>query len=145
MSKSFELQLAEWAGQTEGDIKFVAAEATQDLMEAAQTTQLGITQGATSFEEGKIPVGPTKDLVNSLMSGLNGSSIADGQASYAVAIGSFELGDVMQFEWTQEYAAAIEFGWTTSTGKQVPGRHYVGANVARWQEFVDGAVARVRK
>lgn len=144
MSKSFDLQIAEWVGRTEDGIKFVAAEATQDLMEAAQTPQLGVSRGATSFEEGKIPV-DEGDLINSLVSGLNGSLVSEGQASYAVAIAGFELGDVLEFGWTQEYAPAIEYGWTTSNGKQVPGRHFVGANTARWQEFVDAAAARVRK
>lgn len=144
MSKSFELQIAEWVGQTEGDIKFVATEATQDLMEAAQTPQVGLSRGASGFQEGKIPV-DEGDLINSLVSDLNGTPLSKGEASYRVAIAGFELGDVMEFGWTQEYAAAVEFGWTTSSGKQVPGRHFVGANVARWQEFVDATAAKVRK
>ncbi|AHD02947.1 HK97 gp10 family phage protein [Leisingera methylohalidivorans] len=145
MSKSFELQLAEIADRVLDDAKFIATEATQDLMEAAQTPQIGVSRGGDGFEEGKIPV-DEGDLINSLVSSLNGARVGgEDQASYGVAIAGFELGDVLEFGWTQEYAPAIEYGWTTGSGKQVPGRHFVGANVARWQEFIDAAVAKVCK
>lgn len=143
MPKSFALQIAEWVDDTIDDVRSVATEATQDLMEAAQTPQLGVSRGGV-FEVGKIPVAEG-DLINSLVAGLNGSTLANGQTAYGVAIAGFELGDVMEFGWTQEYALNIEYGWTTSAGKQVPGRHFVGANVARWQEFVEAAVRKVRQ
>ena len=144
MTKSFDLQIAEWVGQTEDDIKFVAAEATQDLMEAAQTPQHGVKVTGGSFEIGKIPV-DDHDLINSLKSSLNGSPVDEGEFCYGVAISGFELGDEISFEWTAQHALPIDQGFTAENGTQVPGRHFVGYNVGRWQEFVDGAVARARK
>lgn len=131
------------------DMKFVAAESIQDVVRAAQTTQLGITRGATSFEEGKIPVGETSDLVNSLASSVNGSSSGQGAASYETAILSFEIGDTLQFEWPVEHAMRMEYGFTGTDklGRKYnqPGRHFVGANVARFPEFVEKRVAEVKR
>ncbi|MCG7574852.1 hypothetical protein MHM39_14870 [Phaeobacter sp. CNT1-3] len=128
-------------------LKYIAGEAVQDVVEAAQTTQLGITRGATSFEEGKIPVA-SADLVNSLVSSINGGAQSKGAASYATVIAAFDIGDVMTFEWPKEYAMRIEYGFqgTDSKGRtyNVPGRHFVGANVARFSDFVEQRAAEVR-
>lgn len=129
------------------DLKYIAGESVQDVVEAAQTTQLGITRGATSFEEGKIPVGLTSDLVNSLESSINGGSQSKGAGSYATVIAEFDIGDVMTFAWPVDYAMRIEYGYqdTDKLGRtyNVPGRHFVGANVARFGEFVEKRAAEV--
>lgn len=147
--KSFEAQLADFASETLRDIRHVVAESSQDVVEAAQTTQLGVTRGASGFEEGKIPVGETADLVNSLVSGLNGSVLSSGSGSYGVAIAGFKLGDVIEFGWTMDYAMRIEHGFTGTDelgrSYQQAGRHFVGANVERWSEIVDENVREVAR
>lgn len=129
------------------DLKYIAGAAIQDVVEAAQTTQLGMSRGAESFEEGKIPV-DSADLVNSLVSSINGGAGSAGAGSYASVIATFEVGDVMRFEWPMEYALRIEYGFegTDSLGRtyNVPGRHFVGANIARFSEFVEKRAAEVR-
>lgn len=148
MAKSFSAQMAGFAKKTKRNMRYVAAEAIQDVVEAAQTTQLGITRGATGFEEGKIPVGTTSDLVNSLISSIDGGISAEGAASYTTVISGMELGDRLTFAWTQEYAMRIEAGFTgeDALGRSYnqPGRHFVGANAARFQDFVDVRVREVQ-
>ena len=143
----FAQQVKALADVAKKDMRYVAAEAIQDVMEAAQTTQLGISRGATSFEVGKIPV-DTADLVNSLVSSVDGAPVASGAASYSTAIAGFEIGDTLQFAWTMEYALRIEHGFTGTDelGRQYnqPGRHFVGANAARFPEFVEARVREVR-
>lgn len=140
---TFTAQLKEFADLTKRNMRAVASESIQDVVEAAQTPQLGITKGATSFEVGKIPVAED-DLINSLT-----TDGVEGADSYVAAIAGFEIGDVMSFAWTMEYAYRIELGFTgtDSLGREydVPGRHFVGTNAARFQEFVENRVAEVRK
>lgn len=139
MSKSFTAQIEDFAKLTKTNMEYVAKQSIQDVLEAAQTTQLGMTKGATSFEVGKIPVAEA-ELVNSLTS--EGATGAD---SYTVAIAGMEIGDVLRFAWTASHAMPMELGFTAKNGRQVPGRHFVGANAARFSEFVKAREAEVSK
>lgn len=134
--KSFTAQLSDIADLIESDMLYVAKSAISDVVTAAQTTQIGITQGATGFVEGRIPVGLTAELVNSLT--VDG---ATGPESYTVAIAGMQLGDVKRFAWTAPHAMRMEAGFTgtDSLGRSYnqEGRHFVGANAARFSEFVD--------
>ncbi|WP_176562657.1 hypothetical protein [Paracoccus liaowanqingii] len=126
------------------DLRYVAMMSIQDVLEGAQTTQRGITQGAEAFEVGKIPVGLTSDLVNSLT--VEGST---GPDAYVTAIVGMAHGDVMTFEWTVPYAARIEFGFTGTDelgrNYDVPGRFFIGTNAAKFPQFVEARAAEVRK
>lgn len=143
MTKSFSASIKGFRDLTVRNMRYVAAESIQDVLEAAQTPQLGMSKGATSFVEGKIPVADA-DLINSLS--VDGGT--PNKESYVTAIAGYELGDNMQFAWTSEYAYRIELGFTGSDalGRQynVPGRHFVGKNAARFSEFVAARVAEVQ-
>lgn len=134
MAKSFTAQLEDFEQLTVRNLKYVASEAISDVLEAAQTPQRGITKGATSFVEGKIPVAES-DLINSLT-----TEGTEGAESYTVAIAGYEIGDSMEFAWTAPYSLRIEAGYTgtDSLGRKydVPGRHFVSANARRFEEFV---------
>ncbi|UOA14520.1 hypothetical protein [Sulfitobacter dubius] len=131
--KSFTAQLADFEQMTVKNMRYVAAESIQDVMEAAQTPQKGIGQGATGFVEGKIPV-DTAELINSLTSeGVKGAD------SYTVAIAGYEVGDVMSFAWTAPHALAVEAGTS-----KMPGRHFVGVNARRFPAFVEKRAKEAR-
>lgn len=142
MAQSFTAQLKEFAKMTKANMRYVAAEAIQDVVEAAQTPQLGVTKGGT-MEVGKIPVAEA-ELINSLSTN-GGSPDSD---SYVVAIASFEIGDVMTFAWTAPHALPMETGYSIERedgGRtEVPGRHYVGFNARRFSDFVRAREAEVR-
>lgn len=139
MAKTFTAQIEAFRDLTLKNMKFVASQAIQDVVIAAQTPQDGIGRGATTFEEGKIPV-VTSELINSLTSeGIVGAE------SYAVVIAEMEIGDTLQFAWTSDHAMPMEAGFTTQSGTQVLGRHFVGANAERFSEFVAARVAEVKK
>lgn len=143
--KSFTAQLEAFEALMADDIKEIAVESIQDVVEAAQTPQVGMTKGNPSFEIGKIPVAEA-ELINSLTS--DGATGAD---SYTVALAGFEIGDVMQFEWTAPHALPMELGFTTHSDTDedtgfdvdVPGRHFVGYNAERFSEFVEANKAKV--
>ena len=143
MTKTFAAQIKGFADLTKQNLKYVAIEAIQDVMEAAQTPQLAMSKGATSFEVGKIPVAES-ELINSLT-----SEGAAGQDSYTVALAGYGLGDYMRFAWTAPHAMRIENGFTVTDALgrtyNQPGRHFVGANAARFSEFVQRHAAEVRK
>lgn len=141
--KSFTAQLAEFEKLTTQNLKYVASESVQDVLEAAQTPQRGISKGATSFVEGKIPVAES-DLINSLT-----SDGTEGAESYTVAIAGYEIGDSMEFTWTAPHAMRMEMGFTgtDSLGREYnqEGRHFVGANARRFPEFVEKRAKEIRK
>jgi hypothetical protein len=143
MTKSFTAQLRNFANIRKADLRKVATAAIQDVLEAAQTPQLGITKGADGFVEGKIPVAEA-ELINSLT--VEGSSGAD---AYVVAIAGLQIGDVMKFEWTAPHALRMEAGFTgtDSLGREYnqPGRHFVGKNAARFSDFVEARAAEVKR
>lgn len=140
-TRSFTAGIQDFAKLTKQNLRYVAVNSIQDVLEAAQTPQLAMSKGATGFVEGKIPVAEAT-LINSLTS--EGVTGAD---SYAVAIAGLDLGDVLRFAWTAPCARRIEYGFTgtDSLGRSysVPGRHYVGANAARFSEFVAARVKEV--
>ena len=143
MPKSFTAQIEDFAALTKKNLRYVAAESSQDVLEAAQTPQLAISKGASSFVEGKIPVAEST-LINSLS--VDGGG--EGDDSYVVAIAGFQIGDVMEFAWSARYALRIEAGFTgtDSLGRRYnqPGRHFVGKNAERFSDFVAQHAAEVR-
>lgn len=139
-AKSAAAQVSDIAGLIKEDMEYVMRESISDVLVAAQTTQIGITQGATGFVEGKIPVGLTAELVNSLT--VDG---ATGPDSYVVAIANMQIGDVTRFAWTAPHALPMETGFTAANGRQVPGRHFVGKNAAEFPDHVRKRAAEVRR
>jgi hypothetical protein len=144
MAGTFTADLSRLCEKAKGNLEYIAKQAVQDVLEGAQTTQRGITQGATGFETGKIPVGLTSDLVNSLT--VDGKTGAD---AYVLALADMKLGDVMEFAWVVPYAARIEYGFvgTDSKGREYEqaGRFFVGENAAKFQQFVEARAKEVSK
>lgn len=139
MAKTFTAQLEQFKGLTTANMRKVAAGAIQDVLEAAQTPQQGITAGGSGFVTGKIPVA-TSELINSLtVEGVTGP------AAYVTAIAGMQIGDVMRFAWTAPHAMPMEVGFTTANGREVPGRFFVSQNAAKFSEFVAAQAAKVRK
>lgn len=134
MAKKFSAQIQDFANLTEKQMIAVVVDSVQDVLEAAQTPQVGITKGATSFVVGKIPVAEG-DLIQSLEVGYNGAYQATAGAVSLSAAG-FSLGDTINARWTAEHALPMELGFTTRNGGSVAGRHFVGYNAAKWPEFV---------
>jgi hypothetical protein len=141
--KSFTAQIDDIVKAVNGDIEYVMRQSISDVLVGAQTTQIGITQGATSFVEGKIPVGLTAELVNSLT--VDG---AKGSEAYVVAIANMEPGDQQKFAWTAPHARRMEMGFTgiDSLGRQysVPGRFFVLRNAEMFESHVNKRASEVR-
>lgn len=141
--KTFTAQLKDIAALRKQDLLQVASEAIQDVMEAAQTPQIGITKGATGFVEGKIPVAEA-ELINSLT--VEGK---EGKDSYVLAIADMEIGDYLRFTWTAPHAMRMEMGFTGTdkAGRtyEQPGRHFVGANARRFSDFVEARAKEVKR
>lgn len=141
-SQRFAASVANMTRKTADNLRYVAMMAIQDVMEAAQTPQPSVKITGGSFELGKIPV-DTSELIQSLKSSTSGGALGMGSDSYAVALAQFEVGDVLRFEWTAPYAIHMERGFTHVSGKQVPGRYFVGQNAARFSDFVADRVREV--
>lgn len=138
MRKTFSASVDAFAQKTKRRLRMVLQDSTFDLLEAAQTSQPSVKITGGSFEIGKIPVDEST-LIRSLASELNGTGFGQpSEASFELVVALMQPGDIARFAWTAEHAMAIEMGWETSTGKQVGGRHFVGANAARWSEIVAG-------
>ena len=141
MAKKFTAAIQAFADLTEKQMIGVVVDSVQDVLEAAQTPQVSIKRSGT-FEIGKIPV-DEGDLIQSLQVGYNGAYQATGGAVSLSAAG-FSLGDTINARWTAAHALPMELGFTTRNGGNVPGRHFVGANAAKWSQFVDANAAKRR-
>ena len=139
----FSASVRQHADMTKSELRWVAAEAIQDVVQAAQTPQPSVKVTGGSFEIGKIPV-DTSDLIKSLESRINGGAVGAGEASYSVAIAGFEVGDALEFAWVSDHALPMEHGFAHTNGKQVAGRQFVGANAERFSEFVETRANEVR-
>ena len=142
MARKFSAQIEDFAKLTERQIKAVVVDSVQDVLEAAQTPQLGITKGATGFVEGKIPVAEA-DLIQSLEIGFDGA-YQPTMGAVVLSAAQFSLGQTINARWTAKHALPMELGFTTKSGTSVPGRHFVGKNAARWPEFVKANAAKYR-
>ena len=148
MAKTFTAQVQAFADLTKQNLKYVAVQSIQDVMEAAMTPQPSVKRTGGTFVEGKIPV-DTSELINSLASGANGVFGAPSSDSYVVALAGYDLGDYMRFGWTAPHAMRLEAGFsgTDTLGRTYnqAGRHFVGVNAARFSEFVMKHALEVRK
>lgn len=136
--QTFAADLSKWTERAKLNMKRVAADAIQDVVEPIQTeAQLGRTRGG-SPAQGHLPIGHTNDLQNSLVTRINGSDAATGQASYSVGLAQAEIGDYLQFDWSVEYSLAMELGFSSPDGTQLfEGYHFVGINAAKFSEHVE--------
>jgi hypothetical protein len=139
--KTFAAQVSAQVAQSEKKLEYIAKNAIQDVVQAAQTSQPSASRTGGTFIEGKIPV-LSGDLRNSLISG--GIS---GPESYALAIAGFEIGEELKFSWTAPHALRIELGFkgTDALGRTYnqAGRHFVSANADRFPTFVEARASEV--
>jgi hypothetical protein len=99
MAKSFAADVSRWADLSQDKLRRVMQASIQDVMTIAQTT---VAQG------GNMPV-DTGFLRNSLVSSLDGASVAQGEDSYTLTIGQMQVGQTARFAWAAEYAAARHY------------------------------------
>ena len=145
-NRKFVADLKAYRDLTVAQMRWVFVNSAIDVLADAQTSATGITAGGMLIE-GRIPV-VSSDLINSLTSGLNGAGGTAGAESYSLALAGLEIGDTAHFEWTMEYAARIEYGFsgTDSLGRTYnqPGWQFVGLNAAKWPEKVEARARQIR-
>jgi len=147
MTENRQERIRRWAEETKLRMVRLYRESLLDLLEACQNSAQSITSGGVLIE-GRIPV-LSSDLINSLVSEVNGAGVAEGPASYSSAISAFDPndGDTARFSWTMEYAHRVNSGFsgTDSLGRTFdqPGWQYVSYNVAQWSSIVAMRAATV--
>jgi hypothetical protein len=134
MAKKFRAQIEDIADLTAKQLAAVVVDSVQDVLDGAQTPQLGVTAGGEGFVIGKIPVAE-KDLIQSLEVGYNGAYEQSG-ADVSLSAAQFSLGDTINARWTAAHALPMELGFTTRNGGSVEGRHFLGYNAAKFAQFV---------
>jgi hypothetical protein len=134
----FKAQINAHADMTEKKLARVVVGALQELLSHITTSAPGVTAGGTRIE-GKFP-DVSSDPIRSLGVELDGAQAGAGQGSQTVALANYDLGQVIRFVWTSEYALRIELGFqgTDSLGRtyQQPGWLMVSKNVPRWPALV---------
>lgn len=133
MAKSYAAQLRDIEAFTKQNLRYIASEAIQDVMEDATETVAGVTRGGV-FEVGKLPVN-LGELVGSLS--VDGGAPSDD--SYVLALAGYEVGGVMNFAWTAPHALPVEVGVRGN-----PGRHFVSTAAKRFEEHVAKRAAEVK-
>ncbi len=129
MAKTFAAQLADIRNLTLQKIEAVAKQSIQDVVDDMQTPKA---------KGGRMPV-DTGFLRNSLVSGLDGAFGPPGVDSYTGVIAGMQIGDVVKFAYTAEYAIHQELGTS-----KMQGNHFMGVAAAKWPGFVAANAARAR-
>lgn len=104
----------------------IVKDAAQGVFSEMSQRQASVTETGGSFVVGKVPV-DTGALVNSLFSRVNGAKVGEGELSYVAALAGAEMGDVIEFSFSSEYAPHIEYGT----------QHFAGRFMVR--EAINGA------
>lgn len=138
MASTFAAQLSAFRDKTKEQCKAVLSASVQDVIQEAQTP---IAQG------GRMPV-LDGHLRNSLVSELNGASVAQGPESYTLVAAEIEPGDVARFGWTAAHAMRQEFGFVgeDSLGRTFnqQGKHFVEGAAANWPAIVERNVGKLK-
>ncbi|MEL6170492.1 MAG: hypothetical protein AAFN44_03435 [Pseudomonadota bacterium] len=141
MTQSFSAQVRNWTEKAKRNAGLVVADAAQGVFADMSRRQPGVKETGGTFEIGKVPVGDSGLLANSMLTTLNGGSMGSGPDAYIAGLAGFELGDSIVHAFTQEYAPHIEYG--TSNGIQ--GRFMVREAIngaGGWQSRVDASAAK---
>lgn len=138
MVSKFKAQVNAHADLTEQKLTKIVVGALQELMQEIQTSAPGVTAGGTRIE-GRFPV-VSSDLLRSLVVELNSSQVGAGAGAQVVALANYDLGQVIRFAWTSEYALRVELGFTGTDSKgrtfQQQGWLMVTKNVPKWSALV---------
>lgn len=136
-NKKFTADVDAFAKLTKDKMLKVAKQSIQDVMLDAQTP---VAKG------GRMPV-DTGFLRNSIVSGIEGSTSNEGNDAITFTIAGMDLGDVLTFAWTAEYALRRHYGFngTDSLGRTYSetGALWRDAAAAKWQQTVRKNAFRV--
>ena len=131
-----------WSKKALRNAELVARQAIQETATQMTTRQPGVKETGGTFEIGKVPVDES-ELINSQVSRINGGEASAGQVSYAAIVAGLDLGDTMEVVFTAEHARPMEYGFTTRSGTQVPGRFFVREALQNWPETVAAVAAQL--
>jgi hypothetical protein len=118
---TFTAQIKAFTDRTQEKLDAVVKQSAQEVFSAAQTPK---AQG------GRMPV-DTGFLRNSLVSELNGATVARGSDAYVLAIAGAEAGSVIFAGWTAKYARFMEYGTSRAAGN-----FYMLGAAQQWQAIV---------
>lgn len=136
---SFTAQVRNWTEKAKRNVGLVIGDAAQGVFADMSERQLSVKETGGTFEIGKVPV-DTGFLINSLFTDLNGSTVAQGPGSYTAALAGMEIGDVVTYAFSAEYAIDIEYGNVNMEGR-FPVREALNSN-GGWQGRVDQSAAK---
>lgn len=142
MAGTFAADVRQWSAKAKQNAEFVIRGSVQDVGELMTRRAAGTTDGG-SLQQGYVPV-VTGELINSQEVGINGGVIATGDVDYSAAVAGMDLGDSIQAVFTAGHARPKEYGFTTSTGKSVPGWFFVRGAVQQWATVVEMNAAQFR-
>lgn len=148
MVKSFTATVERWVLETEGALDDVVSTATTHML-ADIPIKAGMVRSGSYAPKGSIPRDQSF-IANSLQSSLYGSTVLTppaGEESYVLVAGQMKAGDVATFLWggsLAPHARAMHYGYTTSTGKNVPGTFWIDVAANKWQGYVDAAAAKAK-
>ena len=118
----FQADVGDWADRALDQLLRVAKQSTQDVIRDAQTP---VAQG------GNMPV-DLGFLRNSIVSSIEGGASIGGEDAISLTISQLQLGDVINFEWTADYAVPRHYMVGVGQG----GGLWRDIAAAKWQDIV---------
>lgn len=136
---SFTAQARNWTEKAKRNMGLVVADAFQGVAQDMSQRQPSVKETGGSFIIGAVPVDEGV-LINSLFTTLNEAQVGQGPASYTAGLAGFEIGDVITFAFSSEYAVHIEYGTSRFPGRFMV-REALNAN-GGWQGRIDASAAK---
>lgn len=138
--RTFTAQVRGWSEKAKRNADLVLREAAQTTLTQMTRRQPSIKETGT-FEIGKVPVDES-ELIGSQIASINGTEVAQGEVDYSAIIAGLDAGGVIRAVFTADHARPMEYGFTTKSGSQVPGRFFVRSAVQDWPSSVASAARK---
>ncbi len=139
MTKTFSASVNGWSEKAKRNSRLIVMEASEAVYNAMTERQAGVRETGGSFVTGKVPVGDTGFLANSVQVEINGALVGKETPDFMGVISGMKIGDSIEAAFTAEYAAAVNYGTA-----HMAGRFFVNQAVAQWPAFVAAAARRYK-
>ncbi|MCA0961147.1 hypothetical protein [Salipiger bermudensis] len=139
MTQTFAAQIRNWTEKTKHDAEFIFKGSVEDISELMARRQASVQDTGGTFQVGYVPV-LSGELINSVEVSVDGTITGQGAnkapPDFVASLAGLELGGVAEIYFTAAHARPLHYGFTTTSGAQVPGRLWVTTAIQQWDTIV---------
>lgn len=137
--QNFKGEVDAWVRKSKKRMTLVLRQATNDMLADIEIVP-GINRGGGRVR-GTIPR-DVSNLARSLNSSILGGAVFQGEASFVMATGVVNAGQIITFSWggpVAPYAQHVHYG-----ANGIPGTYWITEAASKWQDYIDSATRRAK-